>query len=207
MKRKLDLDNWNRKEHFNYFRKFDEPFYNLTADVDCTAGYKRTKAEGGSLFTWYLYNAIKASNQLDVFRYRIEGDEVWEYETIHASPTISREDGTFGFAQVDFYEDYEEFREHAMKEIERVKATKGLFTAPERPDVIHYSAIPWFSFKGLTHPRNFSDGDSIPKISFGKIYEDGNRKLLPLSVHVHHALIDGFHVGQFVELFTGLLNE
>jgi chloramphenicol O-acetyltransferase type A len=29
---------------------------------------------------------------------------------------------------------------------------------------------------------------------------------MPVSVHVHHALMDGFHVGQFVEAFQDILN-
>jgi len=140
------------------------------------------------------------------FRYRIEGEEVFEYDSVHASPTIGREDGTFGFGQIDLVEDIDTFQRNIKAEIERVRALDGLFTAPERPDVIHYSALPWFSFTGLSHPRNYGDGDSIPKISFGKIFEQNNKSWLPLSVQVHHGLVDGYHVHKFVESFTKLLN-
>ncbi len=207
MKTKLDIESWNRKEHFKFFSKFDEPLYHLNMDVDCTEGHDKVIARKGSLFTWYLYNAMKASNTVKEFRYRIEDGEVVVYDIIHASPTISRVDGTFGFAQVDYYEDFGVFQERLNDEIERVKATTGLFTSPERIDVIHYSALPWFSFTGLTHPRNYNDGDSIPKISFGKIFKRDNRMMLPLSLLVHHGLIDGYHVGQYVDSFTEFLNR
>jgi chloramphenicol O-acetyltransferase type A len=207
MKIKLDLSSWNRKEHFEFFKKFDEPFYHINLNVDCTSGLKKAKEEGDSLFAWYLFNAMQAAQMIKEFRYRIEDGEVYEYDSVQASPTISREDGTFGFAQIDLVEDFEIFQENLKKEIERVRALDGLFTAPERPDVIHYSALPWFSFTGLSHPRNFGDGDSIPKISFGKIFVKDNRSWLPLSVQVHHGLVDGYHVSRFVEYFSQFLNK
>ncbi len=206
MRTKLDLKSWNRKEHFEFFRKFDEPFYQLSMNIDCTAGLQKARDANHSIFAWYLFNAMKASNMVKEFRYRIEGEDVYEYDAVHASPTIGRDDGTFGFAQVDFQEDFGIFQSQLNKEIERVRGLSGLFTAPERPDVIHYSALPWFSFTGLSHPRNYGDGDSIPKISFGKIFEQDNKSWLPLSVQVHHGLVDGFHVSQFVEEFDSFLN-
>lgn len=207
MKTKLDFSNWNRREHFKFFQSFDEPFYHLNMDVECTAGLHKVKSKGYSVFAWYLFNAMKASNTVKEFRYRIEGEEVVIFDMIHASPTVSREDGTFGFAQIDMIDDFSEFQSILKEEIKRVRALSGLFTAPERPDVIHYSALPWFSFTGLSHPRNFGDGDSIPKISFGKIFERQNKSYLPLSVQVHHGLIDGVHVGRFVEAFSRYLEE
>ena len=206
MKTKLDLSTWNRKDHFEFFRKFDEPFYNLSLNVDCTQGLEKAKAANHSLFAWYLYSAMKAANMVKEFRYRIEGEEVYEYDIIHVAPTIFREDQTFGFGSIDYQEDFEIFQSNLRAEIDRVRGLSGLFNVPERPDTIHYSVLPWFSFTGLTHPRNYGDGDSIPKITFGKIFEQDRRSWLPLSVHVHHAVVDGVHVNQFVEAFTECLN-
>jgi chloramphenicol O-acetyltransferase type A len=207
MKTKLDLDKWNRKEHFNFFKKFDEPFYHINVNIDCTLGLESVKTARHSIFAWYFHNAMKASNAIEEFRCRIEGDEVFVYDSIHASPTIRREDGTFGFGHILFQDDFELFQKSLKDEIDRVRRLDGLFTASERPDVIHYSALPWFSFNGLSHPRNYGDGDSIPKVTFGKIFERDGKSWLPLSVQVHHGLIDGYHVSRFVDEFQRLLND
>jgi len=207
MKTILNLKTWNRKEHFEFFREFDEPFYHLNLNVEFTEGLKKVKQSEHSLFAWYLFNAMKAANKVKEFRYRIEGKEVYEYDVVHASPTVGRDDGTFGFAEINFIEDFDLFQSELEIEIKRVRAQSGLFTAPERPDVIHYSALPWFSFTGLSHPRNYGDGDSIPKISFGKIFEQDNKSFLPLSVQAHHGLVDGYHVSLFVKAFSTFLNE
>jgi chloramphenicol O-acetyltransferase type A len=171
MRTKLDQSSWKRKEHFEFFRNFSEPFYHLNMDIECTEGMKKVKSKGYSVFAWYLFNAMKASNAIEEFRYRMEGEEVYIYDIIHASPTVSRDDGTFGFAQIDFVDDLEIFQSDLAEEIKRVQALDDIFTTQKRPDVIHYSALPWFSFTGLSHPRNYGDGDSIPKISFGKIFK------------------------------------
>ena len=207
MKTKLDQSTWKRKEHFIFFKDFSEPFYHLNMDVECTKGFQKVKSNGDSVFAWYLFNAMKAANHVAEFRYRMEGDDVYIYDIIHASPTVGRSDGTFGFAEVDLVDDFDVFQSNLKEEFKRVRALPGLFTAPERPNVIHYSALPWFSFTSLSHPRNFGDGDSIPKISFGKIFEQDKRSYLPLSVHVHHGLVDGIHVGRFVDTFKGFLNK
>jgi chloramphenicol O-acetyltransferase type A len=42
---------------------------------------------------------------------------------------------------------------------------------------------------------------------FGKIFDDGPRRMMPFSVEVHHALVDGVHVGKFFNLFQEKLNS
>lgn len=34
MKRKIDVEHWERKELFNFFKDFDEPYYGITAPLD-----------------------------------------------------------------------------------------------------------------------------------------------------------------------------
>ncbi|WP_436487804.1 CatA-like O-acetyltransferase [Chitinophaga sp. ARDCPP14] len=201
MKQLLDLDTWARKEHFNFFRQFEEPFFGITTDIDCTTAFNNAKASGDSFFLSYLHKSLAAANEVPPFRYRIAGDEVWVYDQVHASPTINRPDGTFGFAYMNFYEDAAAFEASSKAEIERVRQSTGLIPAVSGENVIHYSSLPWINFTAVSHARSFSFKDSCPKITFGKVKEVGDRKIMPVSVHVHHALMDGFHVAQFLEGF------
>ena len=43
MKKKLDIENWSRRDHFEFFRKFEEPFFGLVANVDVTKAYAAAK--------------------------------------------------------------------------------------------------------------------------------------------------------------------
>jgi len=203
MKQKLDLENWSRKDHFKFFSQFEEPFFGICVEVDCSKAYQNAKQKEQSFFLKYLHASLLAANQIESFKYRISDDEVWIYDQVNASPTINRTDGTFGFAYMDYSEDFEEFSSVAQTEIQRVQNSTGLVPAGSGQNVIHYSSLPWLNFTAISHARSFSFKDSCPKISFGKL---SKTKQMPVSIHVHHALMDGFHVGQFVEAFQDILN-
>lgn len=207
MKQLLDMNSWSRKDHFAFFSRFEEPFFGICVDIDCTIAYRRARNKDTSFFLYYLHKSLTAANQTTPFRYRIVDGEVWEYDKINASPTISRPDNTFGFSYMDYYEDYKEFETAARKEIDRVRNSPGLDPATSGENVIHFSSLPWVSFTGLSHARCFSFNDSCPKISFGKIKETGCRMIMPVSVHVHHALMDGFHAAQFINTFQELMDN
>ncbi len=208
MKQKLDLETWNRKEHFEFFNKMEEPFFGITTNIDCTIGYENAKKFGISFFTYYLHKTLMAVNKVENFRYRIIDNEVYVFDAIDASATIMRDDKTFGFYHIKFEENLKVFSENTIKEIERVRNTTGLFTREfSLINLIHFSTIPWINFTSLSHARSFSFPDSCPKITFGKIIDENNKKSMAISIHVHHGLVDGYHVGKFVNLFQKLMNE
>lgn len=203
----LDIENWPRKEHFEFFRKFDEPFFGATVQIDCTKAYAEAKRLKVSFFLYYLHKTLIAVNATEPFRYRISGDKIAVYDRVDGSATISREDGSFGFSLIPFDSDFAVFAANALIEIDRVQNTQGLFTrAFEVDNLIHFSAIPWIDFTALSHARSFALADSCPKVSFGKMTVAGNGDCsMPMSVHVHHALMDGFHLGEFVNCFQQIM--
>jgi len=203
----LDIDIWVRKDHFHFFRKFEEPFFGVTVDLDCTTAYEFCKDTGRSFFLYHLYQSLKAANETEPFRYRIAGDSVRVYDQVNASPTINRPDGTFGFSYMDYHSDLDHFMDQAQIEIEGVQNSKGLKPAITGENVIHYSSLPWIRFRSISHARSFSFADSCPKISFGKMTEVSGTRSLPVSVHVHHALADGYHAGQFLDRFQALMMD
>jgi len=209
MKTLLDIENWPRKEHFMFFKQFEEPFFGLTVEIDCTKAYKGAKELGVSFFVYYLHKTIVAVNTIEPFRYRIVEDAIYIYDTIDVSATIMREDQTFGFSLIEYSPDFDVFSKNAFQEIERIKNTPGLFTREFPLDnLIHFSSVPWINFTSLSHARSYTFPDSCPKISFGKmmIADDGKRTM-SMSVHAHHGLMDGFQVGQFIDCFQESMNQ
>ena len=209
MKQKLDLETWNRKEHFDFFNKMEVPFFGITTNIDCTIAYENAKKFGVSFFTYYLHKTLNAINAIENFRYRIIDNEVFIFDKIDASATVMRDDKTFGFSFIEFDENLKVFSENTIKEIERVRNTTGLFTR-EFPlvNLIHFSTIPWINFTSLSHARSFTFPDSCPKITFGKMtISKKEKRKMAMSIHVHHGLVDGYHVGEFINLFQKLMNE
>ena len=205
MKHFIDLSNWERREHFEFFSKFSDPFWGLTFNVDCTRAYQTAKKENHSFYLWYLFQSLKAINQCPAFKIRIEDGRPVIYDRIDASATVDRPDGTFGFSNIVYDDDFVVFQQNAKTEIARVRAGTGINPGVAGQNVIHYSAVPWISFSALSHAHHSGYADSVPKISFGKTFMFGNQMLMPVSVHAHHALVDGSHAGHFKELFQELL--
>lgn len=207
MKQKLNIETWNRKEHFLFFKQMEEPFFGITVTVDCTNAYAKSKELGVSFFTYYLHKTLAAVNKIEPFRYRILENEIYIFDRIDASATILRDDKTFGFSQIEFAEDILQFAENTEIEIARIQTTTGLLTREFSENLIHFSALPWINFTSFSHARSFTFPDSCPKISFGKIIEENDKKTMSMSVHVHHGLMDGYHVGEFVNLLKELMDS
>ncbi|WP_445453275.1 CatA-like O-acetyltransferase [Flavobacterium sp. 25HG05S-40] len=206
MKQLLDLNTWNRKEHFLFFKQMEEPFFGVTVPIDCTIAYSKAKEMGMSFFAYYLHKTLVAVNNTKAFRYRIIDDDVFIFDQIDASATILREDKTFGFSLMEYSEDIDKFAKITQKEIARIQNTTGLITRDFSENLIHFSAVPWVNFTSYSHARSFTFPDSCPKISFGKMMEENGKKTMQMSVHVHHGLVDGFDVGLFISAFEELMN-
>ena len=206
MRQKLDIENWARKEHFNFFRKFEEPFYGVCVNIDCTAAYKFAKEKGVSFFLYTLYKALAAAQVNEPFKLRIDGDEVFIYDQINAGSTIGRSNGTFGFGYIAYHPSFDEYITAANEEVALVQNSTSLLRET-RIDLIRFSSLPWIDFTSISHARMFSGKDSCPSISFGKMTEVNGKRTMPMSVHVHHALVDGLHIGQFIDCFQELMNK
>jgi chloramphenicol O-acetyltransferase type A len=207
LKKEIDISIWNRKEHFEFFSTFDEPFFGITTSIDCTIALKKAKEIQIPFFVYYLHKTLAAINTVENFRLRIENKKVYLYDEIDASATIMRDDKTFGFSFIKFHDDINEFNKIAQEEIARIQTTTGIFTREYPTNLIHFSAIPWINFSSLTHSRNFKIEDSCPKISFGKVIEENGGKIMSLAVLAHHGLVDGYHMGLFVEELQHLMNS
>lgn len=201
MKQFIDLESWNRKEHFNFFSAFDDPFFGVTTLVDFTNTYHQSKEEKRIFFLYSVHFLLKCVNETEAFKLRIEEKQVVKYDIIHVSPTIGREDGTFGFGFFEYSTDFELFVQNSEKEIERVKNSSGLSFSDNtrRSDLVYYSALPWFAFSEMKHAVSFGRGDSVPRISTGKLIKENDKYLLPISISGHHALMDGRNVAELIE--------
>lgn len=204
MRQLIDIRNWNRKEIYLFFKDFEEPYYGITVDVDCTEALRFTRSKEISFFLYYLYLTLKAVNQTEAFKYRIEEDELYLYDVINGSATIDRDDGTFGFSFIPYFENLDLFLEKATEEVTEVRTSNRLIRSELGENIIHFSAVPWIRFTNVSHPRRFSRRDSIPKITIGKYFQEGDRKKIPVSVHVNHAVADGLHVGEFYQTLQEL---
>jgi chloramphenicol O-acetyltransferase type A len=208
MPRYLDTDGWSRRRLFEFFKDFDNPFFNICTSVDVTPLLALTRAHDLSFFIAYHFLSMKAANEVEPFRYRLRGERVLVHDRIHAGTTLLLPDESFTFVYFDHEDDFEVFHARARATVER--ALVGAPRLDEREgqdDLIHHSVIPWVTFTSISHARNWGRLDSVPKIAFGKYREEGNRTRMPVSVEAHHALLDGLHVGRYFEKLEGYFSD
>ena len=207
--RRLDLTTWKRREHFAFFRGYDNPYWNLCAPVDVTRLLEHCRAPGGpSFFLGSLWASLRAINEIEELRYRIRGDDVIVHEFVHGGSTVLVPDGTFRFAYFDYDPDFATFAETAAPVLHEVRTKMGPLEArPEQDDMIHYTVIPWVAFTSFSHAHRYGTDDSVPKVVFGRHHRDGDDDRMPVSIEVNHALVDGLHVGRFFERFQRHLDD
>jgi chloramphenicol O-acetyltransferase type A len=199
--RYLDIESWARRSQFEFFKQYDLPFFNVCTELDVTELYEWANAANHTFFTASLYCSLRAANEVEAFRYRIRENKVIVHDVVHAGSTVLNDDGTFSFCYFDYSSDFRVFKKNVNDVLAEHRATKGgLHPKDDRDDMIHYSVVPWIRFTSVSHPRRLRPADSVPKIVFGKYHESGERLMIPISVEVHHAMMDGLHVANYLEL-------
>ena len=201
MYREVDIAAWKRRATFEFFRDFEDPFFNITASLDVTRLYAFCKANDLSFSLAALFYSLVTANNIPEFRYRMIGETVIEFDRIHATQTILNDDETFSFCYFEMKPTVFEFDLAGKASREKYKALKTFDVETERIDLIYYSVIPWIAFTSFKHAGRADNRQTVPRIVFGGMSNDAGRRTVPLSVEVHHALVDGFHVGRFFNEF------
>lgn len=204
--RVIDQDCWPRREQFELFKSFGFPYFSLTADVDIT-DYRQTLPKGGRFTIGLVYALTVAANAVPEFRQRIRGDEVIEFDVVHPSIIVLNDEDAFRFCVFPFAHDFAEFSKDAPQRIERARMAASMYDLPDQDDFVFLTAIPAVSFTGVMHAAPTHAPDSVPRIAWGKYREVAGRIMLPLNVQVHHALIDGVHVGRFYSKVEEMLGN
>ena len=200
MKTLFDVENWKRKEAYFYFKDFRNPFAHLGADVDITELYAYVKKKGYSLNLANTYIAARLCNEIENYRLRIENDKLYLYDVVHAAQTVGYEDGTYTNINMEMKPTLEKFNASERAHIVEHKKVHKHESGPDAGEFIFMTTVPWVSFTSFQQPNN-GTASSNPKVAFGKVKDVGGRKLLPLCVEGHHSLMDGYHLGLFVNGF------
>lgn len=200
--RQIPLEDWPRRAALAHFRTLSQPAFSVCVRVDISGLASRAAAHGASPWLAYHHAALEAANEIDALRQSLTADGVREFSVIHASTTVLRDDGSFGIVSLRREPELAAFAGQARLRVQQARQGRGsLFDGDGDPlppqALVHMTTLPWLAFTSFTHARDA--GDDRPKIAFGRFVQDAGRQWLPVAVDVHHALVDGVHVGRFIE--------
>ena len=203
----IDLETWPRRELFNFFINYANPYFNVCTKVDVTRLLSMVRNRGVRISSAVHYFGLRAANDVEPFRYRLQDRKIVVYEVINGGTTVLLPNESFAYAYFDYDVDFEKFVTGMNKSVDEVRNGDGVLKPSMRDDLIYHTTLPWFSFTSFAHARTPGRGDSVPRLVFGKFTEEGERVMMPISVEVHHALVDGLHVGRFLSRLEEALAE
>jgi chloramphenicol O-acetyltransferase type A len=198
-----------RRDAFAFYRGFSQPFFSVCVAIDVTALKPALREAGlGSLTLATHFVALRLAQRLEPWRARLDALDAdaqpWLYDSVHASTTVLRPDGSFGFATLRHAPRFADFCRDGAAALAAARAAAQAFVPlNDERALIHCTTLPWLHFTQFSHARQVGlNGarDSCPKLAFGRIDTgaDGVARL-PLAIDAHHALMDGRDVGEFVE--------
>lgn len=205
--KKVDLQSWNRKNHYEFYKDFTDPCFNLCVSVDVSNAVNYAKKNQLSVFLTLLYLSNKATNAVEAFRRRLDSEKnVWQVDCTQPSATVLKADETFNFCDFTHIEELQEFVQEGRKKIQQAMSEAPLANVNNRPEQIFYSVIPWLEFTSYKHAATAGFND-VPKIVFGKITAknvsaSGRESLMmPVSVELSHVLADGLDIAKYIAAF------
>lgn len=198
--KKIDLKTWERFDTFDYFRKLDHPRYIMTFELDITHFYHKVKEEKHSFYLSFIHFITTIMNEHDAFHYRMVGDEVVYFDTLHPSFTDLIEDtDRFRIVTVNYESDQQSFIKHAKEK--SIKQGDQFIDLDEeiRKDLVYITTFPWATYTQVTHAENHDPQDAIPRLVWGKFRDVDGKLMMPFSVEVHHGFVDGYHLGLWIQ--------
>ncbi|MBW6409097.1 CatA-like O-acetyltransferase [Clostridium weizhouense] len=197
----IDLDTWERKEHFYYYIDLVKCNYNITVNIEITRLLEEIKKRNLRFYPTFIFIVTKAINKNKEFRMSFDEDNklgYWDY--INPSYTIFHDDDkTFSDIWTEYNENFFIFYKLVINDLEKYKDIKGIKAKPNTPkNFCPISSIPWTSFTGYGNDTYSESKMLFPCILFGKYFRENDNILIPFSIFVNHAVADGYHTCKLI---------
>ena len=201
----IDINTWERKQHFELFRQFQQPRYDISMELDITNFYTCIKEQKLPFTFAIMYAIASCANEITEFRYRFLEDQVVLFQTPKISFTyLNKETNLLKNVVVEMKDNIEDF---VMTAKEIAQNQKEYFTGPMGNDVYQFSSIPWIHFTHISHTESGKKNNATPMFDFGRYLWKEGRLMLPFAIQAHHSFVDGIHMGKLVESLQEYLDQ
>ncbi|MGM9763783.1 MAG: CatA-like O-acetyltransferase [Candidatus Cryptobacteroides sp.] len=198
MTKKTDIENWSRREIYELFSPYSNPFYVVSFNVEIHNLYNFCKKNGIGVYHAMIWCITRAINSVPAFRQRIVKGEIVEYDRTFPSYTFLKAgEDAFKICTLSADEDIIGFDRKAKLAEASQTTLLGDYDLPPEP-LIYLSCLPWIETTCITSERNLDRDDCIPRISWGKFRKNPDGSIMQnITVDTNHRLVDGYHIGLF----------
>ena len=205
---KINLDNWRRGALFNYYIDQMRIVLSLTVDINVQPLLAYTRQHGLKFFPCMLWVVSRVINAHDEFKYAWDEDGNlirWDY----VSPSYAdfhAEDESFGKLSTEYAEELDAFYARFMADRETYGDLRGIL--PDLPkNCFDVSCLPWVRYRHVDM-HVFDEGKYLaPVVTWGKYEVECKGTIMPLTMNIHHAVADGFHVSRFFNEVQELIDQ
>jgi len=177
----------------------------VSFELDVTHFKESVRRKNLSFTLAFIYAAAKCASEITEFRYRFLDGKAVLYESIGTSFTwLEKDTELFKVVCVPMQTALEDYVSLALETAENQKVR---FTGPVENDIYHFSALPWVTFTHVSHTDFGNPEKAQPIFDWGKYYEREGKLMMPFAVQVHHAFVDGIHIGKLADKLQKYLNE
>lgn len=169
--RYLDMEHYERIEHFRYFLSMPYPYAGVTVDIDVTDIVSFCKARGYSFYLTFLHAAAKAADRVPELRRRIHDGVIIEYDTCPTSHTELCADGTYCYCTLHHDKPFAEYIAYAETERQRRRLDGSLREDANVESMYFISTLPWLHYSALIQPVAGGE-ESNPRITWGAFAPD-----------------------------------
>ncbi len=199
-----EIKNFDREELFYKFNEKSNPFIFVTTEIEVTPLYNLCKKLRNHYATIGYY-VTKAVNETEAFKYRYEDGKFYKYDKLNPRFTqMTKDKNNIGTFEVNMSNDYQNFIKEYKKTEQKFLENK-ITTPYNDKGKILFSCEPWFNFTSLTIP--FDKEDTVPEIVWDKFRFREEKCYLHFMITVHHGFVDGYHIGEFLNTFKGIINN
>ena len=203
----IDTANWPRREIYELFSGCDHPFYSVTFELDVTNVRRYTHENGLSFYYSLSYLITEAMERVEALRLRVRDGRLVVVDALIPSCTdLQPGSDCFVIVTLPRGDDMAAFCQAAKAQ---AMAQTTLFDPQmeARDDLIYFSCLPWFALTGFVTERNLDVNDCIPRVTWGKYQQRGDRLILNVTVEVNHRTVDGVHLGRFYEALQQTIDK
>ena len=204
----IDLNEWSRGNLFQFYIGKMRIVMSLTVDIDVANLKLYSKKTGIPFYSLMLWVVSKVINDHDEFKYGWdnEGNLIrWDY--VSPSHTdFHSDDENFTKMVTEYTDDLPEFYGRVMADRERHKNDRAVLD--NQPlNFFDVSCLPWVRYKHFD-VHVFDEGKFLaPVVTWGKYEQVDGKLLMPLTMNIHHAVADGFHLSRFFNEVQELIDS